>query len=125
MVALCFGRIIDEAHALGTQKTSWFLTKRDFTPSENSPQLNDFCAASANECAQPGHSTGFHDPKLPFFVGARGFEPRASWSQKLLHSHNAAIPEHFPRFELHEVHRISQTGHTHRGGRSRTYLHEL
>ena len=58
--------------------SAWFLTKRDFTPCENSPQLIDFCAARANECAQPGHSTDFHHPKLPFFVGARGFEPRAS-----------------------------------------------
>jgi hypothetical protein len=39
------------------------------------------------------------------------FEPRASWSQQLLRSHNAAIVGQFSKFELHEVHRISQTGH--------------
>jgi hypothetical protein len=49
--------------------------------------------------------------KVPKIVGARGFEPRASWSQKLLDSPKTAISEHFSEFELHEVHRITQTGH--------------
>jgi hypothetical protein len=52
-------------------------------------------------------------------------EPRASWSQKLLQSRNAVISEQFSRFELHEVHRISQTAHnpgTLNGGPIKTLL---
>jgi hypothetical protein len=109
-------------------KNSWFLDKRDFTPSENRPQLNDSCAASANERAQSAHSRSSKTQQLPFLVGARGFEPRASWSQKLLDSPKTAISEQFPKSKLHEVHRISQTAHnlgTLTGGPTKTHLNEV
>jgi hypothetical protein len=61
--------------------------------------------------AQFAHSRISTTQITAFFVGAGGFEPPASWSRTLPESCNAAIFGQFSKFELHEVHRISQTVH--------------
>ncbi len=70
-----------------------------------------FLRTKCKKCAQSAHSRSAKTSKLPFFVGAGGFEPPASWSRKLRHSHKTTISGQFSKFELHEVHRISQTVH--------------
>ena len=91
--------------------TAWFLDKLRASSSQKWRALGRSLSA---KCA-----TGYSlvtlvlptTSKLPFFVGAPGFEPGTSWSRKLLHSRNAAISGQFSKFELHGVHRISQTVH--------------
>jgi len=107
------------------QKNCAFLSgRRDFFPRplgpgtsssfpliENRAAATDFGVSGTKVLAQICHTRLSPTSKLLFFVGAGGFEPPASWSRKLLHSRNAAILGQFSKFELHRVHRISQTVH--------------
>ena len=86
-------------------------TSSSFPLIENRAAATDFGVPDTKVLAQICHTRLSPTSKLPFFVGAGGFEPPASWSRKLLHSRNAAILGQFSKFELHRVHRISQTVH--------------
>ena len=86
-------------------------TSSSFPLIENRAAATDFGVPDTKVLAQICHTRLSPTSKLPFFVGAGGFEPPASWSRKLLHSRNAAISGQFSKFELHGVHRISQTVH--------------
>jgi len=46
--------------------------------------------------------------KLPFFVGAGGFEPPASWSRKKQLPPNPAKIGHYSQNLVHQVHRVTQ-----------------
>jgi hypothetical protein len=62
--------------------TSWYRDKRHHMPSENRAAATDFSVPDTKVLAQICHTRLSPTSKLPFFVGAGGFEPPASWSRK-------------------------------------------
>ena len=59
-------------------------------------------------CSQSAHRSSFEISKLPFFVGAGGFEPPASWSRKKQLPLNPAKIGHYFQILVHQVHRVTQ-----------------
>jgi len=67
-----------------------------------------FLRTKCKKCAQFAHSVPAKTSKLPFFVGAGGFEPPASWSRKKPLPLNPAKIGHYSQNLVHQVHRVTQ-----------------
>ena len=88
--------------------TAWFLDKLRASCSQKWRALGRSLPA---KCA-----TGYSlvtvvlpiTSKLPFFVGAGGFEPPASWSRKKPPPLNPAKIGHYSQKLVHQVHRVTQ-----------------
>jgi hypothetical protein len=96
--------------------TSWSRDKRRPPRGENgvlstdsSPRIETVVIFFRHKSVTP---TSLSRRKVPKNVGATGFEPATSWSQKVLTLPNTANMGHFAQILVHQVHRITQSNYS-------------